>query len=181
VKALEGHYRAHQLATAHCSQPKARTQLISVPWQEFAATTKQLAHCAFVGLPPYYICRKGVFIFIEQQLLVGGNRTLSKVLIRPYSWKQPKQQLECPLGSNKWRPGWGGDTPPQLNTVGPPPLFWQSGGTSHFLKNCHESDDEDVWGPENEWEPVEVGTTSIAARTTLLHIQYVSQEEWQQS
>lgn len=70
------------------SQLKTKTQIVGVLLMACATTIEQLTHRAHIGLPEYYIRKEAAHCFIngirdrdmKQQLLMGGERTLSKAL-----------------------------------------------------------------------------------------------------
>jgi lysophospholipid acyltransferase (LPLAT)-like uncharacterized protein len=62
---LQDCYRDYQLATAYCSQLRARTQLIAQSLKEFATIIEQLIHQALLVLPQYYIQREAAYAFVK--------------------------------------------------------------------------------------------------------------------
>jgi hypothetical protein len=83
IGALESRCGKHQLA-----ELKARTQHVGEFLSAFATAIEKLTHRALVGPPEHYIHKAAVHGFIDgmrdrdmkQQLLMGGERTLSKAL-----------------------------------------------------------------------------------------------------
>jgi hypothetical protein len=87
IDALESRCGVHQLAAVYRSQLKARIQHVDEFLLAFATAIEKLTHRALV-VPEHYIRKAAAHGFMDgmrdrdmkQQLLVGGERTLSETL-----------------------------------------------------------------------------------------------------
>lgn len=148
TEALKSCYGAHYLATVYHSQLKARTQLAGESLQKFVTTIAQLTHCALPRLAKHCIWNEAGHTFVtgisdgdmNQQLLMGSERILSKVLRQDLPLKATKTAarmfitLQQMSNRTTWR-----NQPNATESTGDWQLIrvrWHCESTGQFCEDC---------------------------------------------
>jgi hypothetical protein len=128
---------------AYWSQLKARVQVSGKTLHEFTATVRQLAHCAFVGLPVAFIQTEAANSFIDvwdwevkQHLLTGGGRILNEALNQALKLEAAKAAAGPPARLREMTGVPARANQPSERGRDKQPVPWQCGSTSHPPRDC---------------------------------------------